>query len=106
MSVSSEMKWRKQSMTIQPTDCQCLPELTKHLLLFAIDDAIASIKVDLNNMYGAASRNPELVNSQSWKMYFGVEAMDEAQVKLRSYEFLRDMIKSMSNCKEIAIWEK
>jgi hypothetical protein len=104
MSVTSEVEWRKKAMTIQPTDCQCLPELTKQILIVAVQENIFRLNNELKRQKESFAKYPALAGSKAYSMSFSAERIEENEVALASHEYLLNTLLSLPSCKGEDKW--
>ena len=108
----------KEVGIIQPTDCQCLPELTRHMLQFLIEDKIqndkskmASLKEHIEKYPTMAKRMDSLLQSNQQYQKGLVTARDllgdyagstsvveEFKDSVEAHKYLLDMIKAIPYC--------
>jgi len=92
------MKWRKEAMTIRNGDCQCLPELAKQMIEFALEEKLAVLSSNLKLHKDTANKAPETYRALSKLFNFTVADMEEEETEIASYEFLLQKIKNLSTC--------
>lgn len=86
-SPSDNIKWRKEHIERLDKRCQCLPELVRHMLLFAVEDQIKDATEDnknYTNLIGKyASIDPYI--KVSWE-----RLLDESIVQMATYQALKE----------------
>ena len=97
--LESEMKWRKEAMNFQPGDCQCLPEMTKQMIEWELEEKIAVLSSNLKLHKQTADKDPVTFKVLSELFNFTAENIEEEQVGVASYEYLLGVIKTMPKCK-------
>lgn len=106
----------KRLGTIQPMDCQCLPEITKHILSGIVVDAISDQHLKLDSVLRYANEAPAfakrqrqllaeneqyqhgLVTAGDLGLTLTPEYAEETRDKIETYTYLRRMIDSMPVC--------
>jgi hypothetical protein len=96
--LESEMKWRKEAMTIRHGDCQCLPEMVKQMIEFALEEKLAVLSSNLKLHKDTAVKAPETFKALSKLFNYTFEDIEEEETEIASYEFLLQKIKGLPAC--------
>jgi hypothetical protein len=94
-----EMKWRKKVMNFEPGDCQCLPEMAKQMIEWALEEKLAVLSSNLKLHKETARKTPDTFKALSKLFNFTEEDIEEEQVGVASYEYLLGVIKTIPKCK-------